>query len=285
MAKREVTAPGGAVVKAPEAPKSDIRSFGEAIEYMVDQMAKRWRNQVFQELNKSTIEKFADACRQHGFTDAQVGNFARVYLSMADKVRRKLVRQFDDKRLEKLTKDYTRRVNERNRKEFYSRVEKRVGISRDELEATEGLTFQINAYELETFEWLRKMRDDTMQQWTANTLRQMAEGRSLPDILSQFDNMVEQRRNHAKMVARTQIATFNSLTSKARARNLGITQAKWITAGDERVRRCHQVRNDKTFDLDKGLYSSCDGKWLLPGVDYNCRCDYEMIIPPMEGEE
>lgn len=243
-------------------------------------MVKRWRNQVFEELNQSTVQKFADAV---AVNDAQVGNFANVYLKLAERVRRKLLKQFDDKRLEKLAKNYTGKVNRRNKAEFYRRMEKSVGISRQELEATEGLTFQINAYQLETYQWIRKMRDDTMQQWTSNTLRDMAEGKSLPDILSQFDGMVEKRKNHAEMVARTQISTFNSLTSKARARNLGIEKAIWVTSRDERVRPCHQVRDKKEFDLAEGLYSSCDGKTLLPGVDYNCRCDYRMIIPKMES--
>lgn len=279
--KRNVTAPNGGEVKAPEPPKAEIREFGNAIEYMVDQMAKRWRNQVFDELNQSTVQKFSDSVTTK---DAkQVGNFANVYLKMAERVRRKLLKQFDDKRLEKLAKNYTGKVDRRNKAEFYRRMEKRVGISRQELEATEGLTFQINAYQLETYQWIRKMRDDTLQMWTSNTLRDMAEGKGLPEILSQFDDMVEKRKNHAKMVARTQISTFNSLTSKARARNLGIEKAVWVTSADERVRPCHQVRNGKEFDLAEGLYSSCDGKTLLPGVDYNCRCDYRMIIPKMEG--
>lgn len=291
--KRNVTTPNGAEVKAPEPPKAEIRQFGNAIESMVEQMAKRWRHQVFEELNQSTIEKFAtedsakdlETLRKAGyhFADAQVGNFARVFLKMAERVRRKLLKQFDDGRLEKLAKTYTGKVDRRNKQEFYRRVEKRIGISRQELEATEGLTFQINAYQLETFQWLRKMRDDTMQEWTSNTLRDMAEGKGLPEILSQFDGMVEKRKNHAKMVARTQISTFNSLTSKARARNLGIEKAVWVTSRDERVRPCHQVRDGKEFDLAEGLYSSCDGKTLLPGVDYQCRCDYRMIIPKMES--
>lgn len=280
MAKRNVTAPKGAQVKAPEPPKTEIRQFGQAIRYMVDQMQKRWRNQVFEQLNQSTIKKFETVDAM--FADAQVGNFARVYLQLAEKVRRKLIKQFDDKRLEKLAKQYTGKVDARNKREFYSRVSKRIGISAEELEATEGLTFQINAFQLETYQWLRKMRDDTMQQWTSNTLRDMAEGKSLSEILSQFDGMVEKRRNHAEMVARTQISTFNSLVSKTRARNLGIEKAVWRTSMDERTRPCHQVRNDKEFDLSEGLYSSCDGKTLLPGVDYNCRCDYRMIIPEPE---
>jgi len=273
--KREVKAPKGAQIKSPEPPRSEIRQFGNAIEYMVDQMSKRWRTQILKELNQDTISKFSDA--------TQVGNFAKIFLAMAARVRRKLLKQFDDKRIENLAKKYTSKVDNRNKSEFYRRAEEKIGISREELEATEGLTSQINAYKLETMQWIKKMRDDTLQQWTSQTLRQMAEGKGLPEILSEFDGMVEQRKGHAKMVARTQISTFNSLTSKARAQNLGITKAIWRTAGDERTRTCHQARDGKEYLLSEGLYSSCDGKTLLPGTDYNCRCTAIMIIPEMEA--
>jgi len=273
--KREVKAPKGAQIKSPEPPRSEIRQFGNAIEYMVEQMSKRWRTQIFKELNQDTISKFSDA--------SQVGNFAKVFLAMAARVQRKLLKQFDDKRIENLAKKYTSKVDNRNKAEFYRRAEEKIGISREELEATEGLTSQINAYKLETMQWIKKMRDDTLQQWTSQTLRQMAEGKGLPEILKQFDGMVEQRKGHAKMIARTQISTFNSLTSKARAQNLGITKAIWRTAGDERTRTCHQARDGKEYLLSEGLYSSCDGKTLLPGTDYNCRCTAIMIIPEMEA--
>jgi len=62
--KREVKAPKGAQIKAPEAPRSEIRQFGNAIEYMVDQMSKRWRTQIFKELNQDTISKFSDAAQE-----------------------------------------------------------------------------------------------------------------------------------------------------------------------------------------------------------------------------
>ena len=272
--KREVTSPKGATIKAPEPPKSEIRQFGNAIEYMVDQMAQRWRTQIFKELNQDTIAKFSDA--------KQSGNFAKVFLTMAARVQRKLLKQFDAKRLDKMVNKYTGKVNRRNQSEFYRRASNAIGISREELEATEGLTFQINAYQAETQQWVKKMRDDTLQQWTSNTLRQMAEGKGLPEILSQFDDMVEQRKGHAKMVARTQISTFNSLTTKARAQNLGITTAVWVTSRDERVRPSHANRAGKEFELSEGLFDSSDGKTLLPGTDFQCRCSYILKIPEME---
>jgi SPP1 gp7 family putative phage head morphogenesis protein len=214
-----------------------------------------------------------------------VGNFANVFLRLAKRVRRKLTKQFPDDRLEEMAKKITEKVNKRNQDVFYNAAKRRIGIDKAELEATEGLTYQINAYQLETAQWIKKMRDETLQNWTANTLRDMAEGRGIDDIMEQFDGMVEQRKNHAQMVARTQISTFNSLATKARARNLGIEKAIWITSEDERVRNCHAERHGREFNLAEGLYSSCDGKTLLPGVDYNCRCTYQMVIPPANEED
>ena len=195
--KREVKAPNGATIKAPEPPRSEIRQFGNAMEYMVDQMAQRWRTQIFKELNQDTIKKFSDA--------KQTGNFSKVFLTMAARVQRKLLKQFDGERLDKMVDKYTGKVDKRNKSEFYRRAEKSIGIGREELEATEGLTFQINAFKAETQQWVKKMRDDTLQEWTSNTLRQMAEGKGLPDIMKQFDGMAEKRREIGRASCRERV--------------------------------------------------------------------------------
>ncbi len=268
--KREITTRKQSEFKGPVPPKSVEREFSEVSEYMIDQMGKQFKNQVLLELNKGTIEKF---------TDSQAGNFATIYLKLANQVKRKILKRFSNDRLNKVSKKYTGKVNKTNSADFYSRVESKSGISKKLLEETEGLTSTINAYQLETTQWIQKLRDDTLQEWTAATLRSMSNGDGLDDILSQFDGMREKRKNHAKMVARTQITSFNSLASKARAQNLGITKAIWVTSHDERVRESHRARNGKEFDVSEGLYSSTDGKTLLPGTDYQCRCDYRFIIP------
>lgn len=121
-----------------------------------------------------------------------------------------------------------------------------------------------------------------LEKFTNNTLFAMSQGESLDTIVSQFDGIVSERKNHARFLARNQVQNYNSITTKVRAQNLGITKAVWITAGDERVRPSHEARDGKEFDLAEGLYSSVDGKYLLPAVDYNCRCTYEMIIPESE---
>lgn len=257
-------------IKPPGASRAHEREFAELLEYMTDQFAQRWRNQVLGGLHVDTVGKFADA---------QVGNYAAVYMKLANQVRRKLLKQFDDGRLELLVRTILDKVNKRNRSELYKLVEKRIGLSSVELTQTEGLTADINALVIETQQWVKKTRDDTLDFFTNNSLRAMTQGDNLESVMTQFDSVVETRKNHASYIARNQIRNFTSITTKVRAQNLGITIARWVTSKDERVRKCHRKRNGQIFRLDKGLYSSCDGKTLLPGTDHNCRCDYELIIP------
>lgn len=286
--ERQIQKPNGGEIKGADPSRASEREFTQALDYMIEQMSRQIRNQVLLELNKGTVEKFADSAADEqtktvitrlNIKDAQIGNYATVFLKLNRAAQRKVLKRFDDKRLERVARDILNKVNRRNADQFYSRVERQVGINASELLNSEGLQANINALILESAQWAKKLRDDTLEFYTSNTLRAMAEGKSLSEVLEQFDDMVEKRKNHAKTVARTQVSTFNSLVGKARAQNLGIEKAVWVTSRDERVRPCHQVRNGKEFDLSKGLYSSCDGKFLLPGVDYNCRCTYEYVIP------
>lgn len=268
--KREIKAEKEKPIPSPRPLKKTEREFASVMSSMIEAMAKQYKNQVLKGLNKSTVEKFEDA---------QTGNYAAVTLQLSKRVRRKLLKRFDDKRLAEFTKKIMRDVDSRNSKALYSDVENAIGISQKELTATEGLNAQRNALFIESEQWVKKLRDETLEQWTNETIRDMAEGKSITEILQKFEGLEEKRKNHAHFIARQQVVTFNSLMTKKRAQNLGVTMARWKTSQDERVRRCHAVRNNKEFDLSKGLYSSCDGKTLLPGVDYGCRCDYELIIP------
>ena len=349
--QRQIQKPNGGEVKGADPSKASEREFTKVLEFMVEEISSAIRSQVIGNLNKSTVEKFADTLsneviqypqpvmkrreqpythswfadengvaysadevgertdglayheevrtrttyyrdgvkwmpltigavlKRYNLQDAQEGNYAAVFLKLTREAQRKLLKRFDDKRLEKMARDILNKVNRRNAEQFYNGIEKQIGISAKELFNSEGLQSNISALILESAQWAKKLRDDTLEFYTSNTLRAMAEGNSLEDVLKQFDGMAETRKNHAKTVARTQVSTFNSLVGKARAQNLGIEKAVWVTSRDERVRHCHRVRNGKEFDLSKGLYSSCDGKFLLPGVDYNCRCTYEYVIP------
>ena len=247
------------VLKPPPYPKGAEKQFERFATGLIEAIAKQFENQTLKKLNKGTIEKFEDA---------QVGNYASVFIKLTKSVKRKLLKRFDDKFIKRRVRSTLTALNRVNQTNFYNDLGERIGVSVEQLIAQEGLTPQMNALMLETEEWVGKLRDDVLRHFSSNTLRVMSQGASFTEVSNQFLEEKENRKNHAKFVARNQIANFNGLSNKIRYQKLGITQAVWETANDERVRKAHMDRAGKTYDLDKGLYSSLDQQFLLPGADY-----------------
>lgn len=261
------------LIKGVRSPRGHEDELAEMTTYMVEQIAKKFKNQAILGLQQGTVKKFADK---------QVGNYASVFTGLAKDVSKKSVKQFDNKRIKAFVGKTLEKVNKRSQKTFYGRAEKDLGISQKKLIQKEGLKPTTNALITETEMWVKKLRDETIQYFTANTLRAMTMGKSVDAILSEFDDMVEKRKNNAKFLAQNQIQNFNSLTTNIRAKNLGVTKAVWRTTGDEKVRPSHADRDGKTFDLAEGCYSSIDGEYLLPAVAPNCRCYCDYVL---EDEE
>jgi SPP1 gp7 family putative phage head morphogenesis protein len=253
-------------VKQPPYPKAIERKFSDAMVYMVSMMTDIYRTQALEALPKVTIKQFSD-------------NYAKDYLAMAYEVTDKLRDRFNDDRIEALADKYLKQADNQSKQQLYKAIEKQIGIDYRQLINEERLTDDYNALVLETAQWAKKLRDDTLEFFTANSLRVMTQGATMEQVMSEFDETASKRKDHAKFVARNQIANFNSMMTKVRAQNLGIEKAVWVTSADERVRPCHRDRNGKEFDLKEGLYSKCDGKELLPGTDFQCRCTYTLILP------
>ncbi|MCK5606284.1 minor capsid protein [Candidatus Pacearchaeota archaeon] len=258
-------------IKMPPPPKRFERQFSEAMVFMIEQIAQRFKNQTLLNLTKKSLEKFEDA--------KQVGNSSRVFLTMANRVKRKLKKQFTNGRIENVSNDIMSRSNRFNQDRIYASASPSLGIEPVALIAKEGLTPQINALMLETSQWAKKLRDDTLEHFTANTLRGMALGKSIEEIISEFDAEALKVKSKARFIARNQIANFNGISSKIRAQKLGVKKAIWVTARDERVRSCHMVRDGKEYEISEGLFSSCDNKTLIPGQDFQCRCIARFILP------
>lgn len=269
-------------VKMPPPPKGIEKEFARMMEYMVGQIAQRFKNQVLLELNKGTVEKFSDL---EGFADAQVGNYSAITLTLANRVKRKLLRQFNNKRVNDSTRQVLGKASQYNEDRVYNPVQDIIGIDTATLIAKEGLTPDVNALMIETAQWAKKLRDDTLEHFTANTLRAMSLGKPISEIIEEFDAEALKSKTKAQFIARNQISNFNGMSTKIRHQKLGIKKGTWITSRDERVRECHRRRDGKEFELSKGLFSSCDGKSLFPGQDFNCRCTYRALDPELEIEK
>lgn len=237
--------------------------------FMVNQIETRYKNGVIEKLTKKDVAKFHD----------KVGNFASVIMTLSNRVKRKILRQFDNEAVTKQVRKILLSANKQNQNSVYNNVEETIGISKQALIAKEGLTPDINALIIDTENWIKKLRDDCLENFANNSLRVATYGGDLEQIVKELMANASDKKNQGKFVARQQVASFNSLSTSLRHQKLGITEAIWDTAMDGKERECHKQRNGKTFKLKEGLFSSCDGKTLLTGIEYGCRCGFRSILP------
>ena len=247
------------------------REYASFLVYVISTASTQYKNSTILALNRDTVKKFADA--------KQTGNYASIFQKLSNAIQKKILDRFSDEKVYQKTKDIFDRIDKNNEKKLYEAMAKASGISIKTILQKENKKPNTKAIITSTAEWASKTLTESLQTYSANTLRAMTLGQDLDDIAKQFDVLVEKRKGHAAMVARTQVSTFNALCSKVRAQNLGITKGIWQTAEDDRVRKSHEDRDGKEYELTKGLYSSIDSISLLPGVDYRCRCVSSYVIP------
>ena len=95
----------------------------------------------------------------------------------------------------------------------------------------------------------------------------------------------------ARLIAKDQINKLNADLTRQRHKELGITNYKWSTSQDERVRKSHQVLESRICNYDNvNVYKDVetDKKWLPrteigaalyhPGQEVLCRCTAIAII-------
>lgn len=85
--------------------------------------------------------------------------------------------------------------------------------------------------------------------------------------------------SRAKLIARDQVSKLNSAINRVRQQDLGITQYRWSTSHDERVRPTHRLNDGKIFE-----WAEAPEVTGHPGDDYQCRCVAIPIINLLEDE-
>ena len=92
----------------------------------------------------------------------------------------------------------------------------------------------------------------------------------------------------ASLIARDQTHKARAVFEEARRAEVGITEAIWVhgQAGKEpRPEHLKWGREHKRYDIQRGLWSDVDQKWVWPGTAINCRCTSRAIIPSALSQE
>lgn len=96
-------------------------------------------------------------------------------------------------------------------------------------------------------------------------------GSTTTKIVRQIQNAYGTSKRHANLIARDQVAKLNGRIQKAQQQDAGITEYKWCTCGDGRVRSSHKKLNGEIFKWSDPPVTD-GGRKCHPGEDYQCRC-------------
>lgn len=111
------------------------------------------------------------------------------------------------------------------------------------------------------------------QKGTPTGLKQAKKGTYPKDsIASKLHDHFKMQKSHAALVARTEAQRITDHGQRIRYQKLGVTQARWKTSGDDRVRDQHTIRQEHgIYEMDK-----------IPSLgEPNCRCS---IVPVLDTE-
>lgn len=101
-------------------------------------------------------------------------------------------------------------------------------------------------------------------------------GQSQKDTAAELAKEFNITQNKSEFWARDMLGTLNGQLAVERDKSLGIKKQIWRTTGDGAVRESHAHVDGEEFDIEKGIM--IEGRMLLPGEDYNCRCYGESVI-------
>lgn len=123
-------------------------------------------------------------------------------------------------------------------------------------------------------------------------LRASYTGASYEEIAKQIEAFVQSDYNRALRIIRTEGGRLNSKTTQQAyedAREMGLEfNKKWVSVGDSRVRRNHQILHDQSVPVDDPFVNS-DGKeaqyprgFGIASEDINCRCTTVVDFPDVD---
>lgn len=177
-----------------------------------------------------------------------------------------------------------------NQKQYEKTVNSVLGV--DVFLEEPWLKNQLELFANQNAQLITNMTDNEMERVSGIVQRGLQEGSSYESIADNIEKSFGITRRHAKLIARDQTSKLNGSLTKLRQQELGITQYRWQTSGDERVRPSHRVLDDKIcrWDDPTVYLNENTGKWekrssiggtnVHTSQDVNCRC---VPIPIIEG--
>jgi SPP1 gp7 family putative phage head morphogenesis protein len=152
------------------------------------------------------------------------------------------------------------------------------------------LETQLELFANQNSQLITNMTTNEIERVSGIVQRALQEGSSLESITDNIEKSFGITRRHAKLIARDQTTKLNGSLTKLRQQEIGVTQYRWETSNDERVRADHRVMQGKIcrWDDPTVYLNEKTGKWekrstiggtlVHTSQDVNCRCQPIAIL-------
>lgn len=146
------------------------------------------------------------------------------------------------------------------------------------------LETQLELFANQNAQLIDNMTENELERVSGIIQRGLQEGSSLDYITDDIEKSFGITRRHAKLIARDQTTKLNGSLTKLRQTELGVTEYRWQTSMDERVRADHRVMQGKRcrWDDPTVYFNEQSQKWEnrsnIGGTlshtsqDVQCRC-------------
>ena len=230
---------------------------------------------LIDEMNASILYWVSAAYRANTPEIAQDDSPAMVMRATMRKMSRQWQRNFDAgaEKLAKWFADKNRAYSDRT----LNKILKDSGFS-VEFKLTPAVNDAYQAIIGENVNLIRSIASQNLTQVETMVMQSVQQGRDLGTLTSNLTKQFGVSKRRAAFIARDQNNKATATITKTRQQSLGITQAKWRhSSGGKAPRPSHVHADGKIYDIAKGMY--LDGVWTWPGVEINCRCTSQPVIP------
>lgn len=149
---------------------------------------------------------------------------------------------------------------------------------------------QLELFANQNAQLIANMTTNEIERVSGIVQRAMQEGSSYESVIENIEKSFGITRRHAKLIARDQTSKLNGSLTKLRQQESGVTEYRWQTSGDERVRPDHRALDGKIcrWDDPTVYLNEETGKWekrskiggtdVHTSVDVNCFLGLEEVI-------
>lgn len=129
---------------------------------------------------------------------------------------------------------------------------------------------------------ITKMPREVSGRIRTDVLEQLRKGRRWEEVIATVREKLGVGAYRGELIARDQIGKVNGDLNRIRQQQMGLVRYTWTTAGDERVRNSHAVKNGRVY-----RWNDPPADTGHPGDDIQCRCHarghIEDVIPGAAG--